>query len=683
MASVSKLRNMRGIHVAVSATFTAEPLREPMEFLFRLLGWERVIEFAPFAQVIQTLLDPAGLFAGNAKGVNVVLIRAEEWEDAEWRRDFVEAARAASDNHDAELLIHVCPSRGVQSEPSLIAIESTGRATLLTEADRERRYPVAEIYDDRAFAVGAIPYSEEYFAGLAAHLTRATHRLRFPPIKVIALDCDDTLWAGVCGEDGPAQVVIDEPRLALQQFMKSQREHGRLLAIASKNNQRDVEETFRAHPEMPLQWESFAAGQIHWQGKAESLQAIAEELNLGLDSFVFVDDNPKETAEVAAELPEVTALVLPADPRAIPEFLEHVWVFDAPLVVTAEDTNRARDYMQQSERGKWERQARNLEEFLAGLQLEVAIEPIEERHVARAAQLTQRTNQMNFTTRRRTEAELRFFMRTGWGAMVSVKDRFGDSGVVGLMLFRRGSEALVLDTFLLSCRALGRGVEHRMLRYVGERALAEGREVEIEFERTERNLAAEEFLEGVRDRSAQGLARLVFEPSNGRRHAVVERKPGILSARAADYQTIAELRDAGDLMRAVRQERRVAVSPTRLGSGETPRTDLEKRLCALWSELLGTGAVGVHDNFFDLGGHSLLAVQLVARLQRDLGIELPLEAVYTGTLTVAELARSIELVELGGMDESEYAAVLAEIENLSDEEAEALLARELNVEAQL
>ena len=481
---------------------------------------------------------------------------------------------------------------------------------------------------------------------------------------------------------GPRNVVVDGPRLALQRFMAKRRGAGRLLVIASKNNEADVLETFREHPEMPLRLEDFARRRIDWVGKAESLQSLSDELGLGLNSFVFVDDNPKETAEVTAELPEVAALALPSDPNEIGEFLEHFWALDEAAVVTADDRNRTESYAHEAERGSWERQARSLEAFIEGLDLAVEFEPLEERQMARAAQLTQRTNQMNFTTRRRKEGDIREFLQSGSGVVASVRDRFGDYGLVGLILLREVSAELRVDTFLLSCRALGRGVEHRMMRKIGELAVERGLiRVNAEFERTDRNAPAEEFLNRIGDWSAGGLARLVYQPSQRvpstrPSHTVGVGRP----PRAADYQRVAELRRVPDLLRAIRNAKKPVTEPVPVS--EPARTDLERHLCALWSELLGVPAVGVHDNFFDLGGHSLLAVQLVSRLHRDLAIELPLETVYTGTLTVAALARSIELTELGGMDESAYAAVLAEIESLSDEEAEALLASELEGEPQ-
>jgi FkbH-like protein len=659
--------------VAISATFTAEPLREPLELFLRLLRWPSVVEFAPFAQVFQTLLDPNGLFARNAAGFNIVLLRAEDLSAS----DAVDRLAEAASRH-ASLLIRVCPPNGLAMEQELL---QRLPASVLSSAGQDRLYPVHELYDPRAHHLGAIPYTSEYFAALAAQLARELHRLNRVPAKVITLDCDDTLWSGVCGEDGPYGVSLDSPRRELQVLLKAQRDIGRLLTIASKNNEGDVLDTFRAHPEMPLAIDDFAARRINWEPKAVSLRALAQELNLGLDSFVFVDDNPKESQEVAAELPEVAAVTLPAGAEDIPDFIDHVWAFDAPPTITAEDRRRASLYAQQAERTTWQRQARTLEEFIAGLELSVDLAPIQPADFPRVAQLTQRTNQMNFSTRRRTEADVAEFLATGGiGRAIKVRDRFGDYGLTGLLLLQPAPPTLFIDTFLLSCRALGRGVEHRMLREAGAIAQQLGlATVTAPLIPTPRNAPAQEFLASIAPAGelipAETLAALVYEPSKSFPHTQEPAPPPTPHhPQAPDYQRIALLRRPADILAAIQSDKLSRATPRT--AGEPPRTDLERRLCVLWSELLGLPSIGIHDNFFDLGGHSLLAVQLVAHLQKELALDLPLEAVYTGTLTVAELARSIEIFQLTQLDAVEYAALLAEIESLTDEEAEALLATE-------
>jgi FkbH-like protein len=658
--------------IAISATFTPEPIRDALAFWMRELQLDYEVRFAGYNQVFQELFNPAGLFARNTGGVNVVLVRLSDWPEEGWRELQDAAAKSPA---AAPLVVAVCPSAGT-SAPA--PGRPAGLPYLILPEDVAALYPVAEVHDPHGDELGHVPYTVEYFTALATAIARKVHALRMPPYKVIALDCDDTLWSGICGEDGPQGVTLDAPRRALQQFMAARRAEGMLLVLCSKNNEEDVAETFRAHPEMPLGPGDFAAARVNWQSKGANLVELAGELSLGLDSFLLVDDNPKEIDEARAGAPEVLGLALPADSGDIPEFLRHVWAFDRARV-TEEDRKRSAFYAQQAARARAERGAGSLEEFLAGLRLEVRIAPLEPAQVERVAQLTQRTNQMNATCLRRTAPEIARL--SGECLTVTVSDRFGGYGLTGALIFRAQGPALVVDTFLLSCRALGRGVEHRMVARLGEIARERGlAAVEIPFLAGQRNRPARLFLESIAKAGADGVFRLSAAEAAGCAWrpppaAAPAGRTGEESERAAprrpDYARIArELRTPAAVMERMRSAAKVTARAV-----DPPRTALERNLAQLWSELLNVTAVGVHDNFFELGGHSLLAVQLLSRVRQIYAIELSLEVVYSGEFTVAELARAIELKEIeqaGG----DYHELLEELEGLSDEEVRALLAEE-------
>ncbi len=668
--------------IAISATFTAEAIQPGLAFWAGELGIEHEIRFAGYNQLFQELLDPAGLFARNHGGFNVALVRLKDWRQAgilDEARRLVAAVRGAAAAFSAPLILALCPPAEEEAE----RIVREGVADLpavhtISPADVESLYPVAEIYDPHANELGHLPYTPEFFVALATAIARRMHAIRSAPYKVVALDCDETLWSGICGEDGPAGVTLDPPRRELQEFMAERRRGGMLLALCSKNNEEDVVETFRAHPEMPLRFEDFAARRINWESKSANLAALAEELELGLDSFILVDDNPKECTEAQAGAPEVLALALPADPAAIPEFLRHVWAFDRARV-TDEDRRRAELYQQRAERVRAERSAANLEEFLASLRLEIEIAPMQASQIARVAQLTQRTNQMNATLVRRTEAEVQAL--DAEVLVVDVKDRFGSYGLTGVVIFRCGSGALTVDTFLLSCRVLGRGVEHRIVARLGEIALERGlSRVEIPFVPGQRNRPAALFLEaigagkGLPAEAAAAVRYSVGQPSPPDSHASDssrDREEGAGAQRVNYVKIATELRDPSAILERIRAATR---KPAHAAS-EPPRTPLERELAELWAGLLNVPAVGVHDNFFELGGHSLLAVQLLSRVRQVHGIELSLEVVYSGEFTVAELAKAVELkeIEQSGAD---YQDLLRELEGLSDEEVRALLAEE-------
>jgi FkbH-like protein len=657
--------------IAISATFTAEAIQPGLEFWARELGLDYEIKFAGYNQLFQQLLDPAGLFARNRGGFNVALLRFEDWlrdrgpaglEERALR--LAEAVRAAAVSFSAPLILAICPPTSkheatVEKAERLVREGTADLAAVHLVAPE----PVAEAHDPHGDELGHVPYTPVFFVALATAIARQIHAISTPPFKVIALDCDETLWAGICGEDGPRGVVVDAPRRALQEFMAERRRAGMLLALASKNNEEDVTETFRAHPEMPLRLDDFVARRVNWEPKSANLASIAEELGLGLDSFILVDDNPKECTEAQAGCPEALALPLPARAEEIPEFLKHVWAFDRARV-TEEDRKRPELYAQQTERAKAERASASLEEFLASLQLEVHIAPMEPAQLTRVAQLTQRTNQMNASCVRRTEAEIQALLASGEAECltVHVKDRFGSYGLTGVVIFRCAGGALVAETFLLSCRVLGRRVEHRMVARLGEIARERGlARVEIPFVAGQRNRPAALFLESLGNTATP----LPHVPSRDREGAIPK-------ATTIDYVKIAtELRDPEQILERIRAaSRRPAPALS-----APPRTPLERDLAELWAGLLNFGAVGIHDNFFDLGGHSLLAVQLLSRVRHIYGVELSLEVVYSGEFTVAELAKAVELKEIeqaGG----DYRELLKELETLSDEEVRALLAEE-------
>ncbi len=713
--------------VAVSATFTAEPVRATLGFWFEQLGLESRVEFAPYNQVFQQLLDPASLLGQN-RGVNLLLIRLDDWTRGggpgrleEVVAEFLIGLREAAARWHAPAIVALCPSSpGLLSHPEGSAAVARASATvasaleplsglhLVTSAELDVLYPVRDAHDPHADELGHVPYTPELFAALGTLLARRVAALRRPPCKLLVLDGDETLWRGVCAEDGPFGVWLDEDRRALQEFARAQRDTGMLLALCSKNEEEDVLDVFRSNPEMPLRIGDFAARRVDWSPKSENLASIAAELGLGLDSVVFVDDNETECAEVEASCPEVLTLALPRE--GVARFLRHVWAFDRPKA-TREDRERASLYAQNLERARLERRALSLEGFIEALDLQVRIAGTSPDELPRVAQLTQRTNQMNFTTVRRSEIDLRDLLRSGVVECltVHVSDRFGGYGLVGAVLFRGGQlapesrsairrgDALVIETFLLSCRALGKGVEHRMLARVAELACERGFVwLEAPFLRTARNRPALDFLRsigGVREQPREGglLFRLPARETAGLRYrpAAVSRDlagtpersaPGAAAAGSGDARAI----DYGRIARRLSDPRRIleAVAhrqgtPDAAGQpAAAPRSPLERELVQLWSELLRTPRIGVHDGFFDLGGHSLLAVQLISRVRRLYAVDLSLELVYAGTFTVAELAKAIEVAQIEKRGVDDYAAALAEVESLSDEEARALLERE-------
>jgi FkbH-like protein len=396
-------------------------------------------------------------------------------------------------------------------------------------------------------------------------------------------------------------------------------------------------------------------------------------LGLGLDSFLFLDDSAKECAEMREEEPQVLTLELPVplltDEARTKHFLDHVWALDH-IGVTEEDRKRAASYDQAREFGQAFQNAHSLEEFMASLDLQVEIEPASEENLARVAQLTQRTNQFNFTTVRRSEAEIRSLLETHECLVVKVKDRFGEYGLTGAILFRVEGETLIIDSFLLSCRVLGRGVEHVIMSYLGKRA--GGRFVEATLKKSGKNQPALQFLRAIgadyeRDLKfrfpSEYLADLKWKPAVATAPVEKTREPE--QHRFLPFERIArELSTVEDIVAAMRGGA-LAFDPSMSAT--------ERELATIWADLLKVPSVGPDDRFFDLGGHSLLAVLLISRVQEKLHVALPVDDVYSGDVTLRDLAMKIDALSGGGMESAEYEAMLAEIESLSDDDVRALL----------
>jgi FkbH-like protein len=549
------------VQIAIAATFTAEPVREALNFWISELDLPCELKFAPYNQVFQQLLDPTSVLSVNRSGMNVVLIRLEDWwhgageihsgETVEAQErvernagDFVDAIKYASGNSKAPYLICFCPaSQEVQRAeiPGRLFPAVEGQIAerlrglsgtyVVTSAEILTLYPVLEYENARPDEISHVPYTRQFFHALGTMIARRFYGTHAAPHKVIALDCDNTLWQGVCGEDGHSGVKIGPGYRALQEFMLAQRDAGMLLCLCSKNNEEDVWSVFEQNSGMVLKGEHFVRSRINWQSKSESLRALSSELNLGLDSFIFLDDSPVECAEVEARCPEVLTLQLPGQESVFQRFLSHVWAFDH-LQVTEEDRQRSALYTAETERNQLQEQSLSLEDFLTGLELQVEILPMTNADVPRVAQLTQRTNQFNFTGVRRTETEVEQLgsIENQECLVVRLRDRFGDYGLVGAMFFTRSQSLLDVDNVLLSCRALGRRVEHRMFAALGRIAQRNGiPRVRINFVPTAKNKPAQDFLESL------GAVVEAAKGSKSRIEFVIERIAELSSAIPVEF----------------------------------------------------------------------------------------------------------------------------------------------------
>ncbi|HTL18898.1 MAG TPA: HAD-IIIC family phosphatase, partial [Patescibacteria group bacterium] len=612
-------------NILITATFTAEPVQDSLQFWVRRLELPAGLNFAPYNQVFQQLLDPSSLLVRNSRGLNILLARLEDWQGAALGRsaqetasqaleraaaEFVQAVKACAARSSVPLLISLCPPSGRALKDPMLSdclnrlhksleteLAAVSGVYLLTNEELRRWYPVVDYDDPAGEELGAVPYTPAFFTALGTALARKYHALKRSPYKVIALDCDNTLWCGVCGEEGPGGVQLDDGRRTLQEFMRQQKDSGMILCLCSKNNEEDVHAVFSQRAEFPLQMKDLAACRLNWSPKSANLKSLAQELNLGLDSFIFLDDNPVECAEVQANCPEVLTLQLPEDPTKIAQFLAHCWVFDH-LRVTKEDRDRAELYRQNRLREQLRAEAPTLEDFLAGLELKVNTDPIAPAHWARVSQLTQRTNQFNTTTLRLSEKELKAYLDSAEGLIVQVSDRFGDYGLVGAVLYKVTGETLAADNLLLSCRVLGRGIEHRVVSRLGDLARKrKSKWVDLKFVPSAKNKPALDFLEqncgdfkqpldgGSVFRLPVGFAaELAFHPGaevcqSDPRGQSESKGSAVVGRTRFDFcRTIAlELNDAAQIQAQISST--VSVRARRGAAYTGPKTELEKQLC--------------------------------------------------------------------------------------------------------
>ena len=313
--------------------------------------------------------------------------------------------------------------------------------------------------------------------------------------KCLVLDLDNTLWGGVIGDDGLTGIVLGngsplgEAYLKVQQTALALRERGVVLAVSSKNDDHIARGPFRAHPEMILKEQHVAVFQANWQDKASNLKAIAQTLNIGVDSLVLLDDNPVERAQVREALPEVAVPELPDDPAFYAQTLLAAGYFEA-VAFTAEDRERANQYQSNAERAQALGAATDLSSYLTSLQMRAIFSPFDSVGRQRITQLINKSNQFNLTTRRYTESEVLAFEEASSGLTLQVRliDRFGDNGMISVVVCRADGADWLIDTWLMSCRVLNRSLEQTMLNHLVSRAREAGARALIgEYLRTDRN----------------------------------------------------------------------------------------------------------------------------------------------------------------------------------------------------
>jgi len=508
----------RVFKLGIASTFVLDHSFDVIRLASHSLGTSLEIESADFDNIEQAILDPSSVLHEFKPSALLIVWRLEDL----CPNLFFEYARYSSKERESLLNDVVARIKGICDQYLLqfhipLFVSTIPSSQVLTGGNRDAHLPwgvreciarlnleirgltrsssLVHIFDFETWAVQSgkscfdfkmdlyahQPIAARFLGSFAEELVRAITPLIRPSSKVLALDLDNTLWGGVLGEDliEGLQIGQDFPGniyYRIQLYAKSLQKQGVLLVLLSKNNLSDVQEAFAALSNMPLSFDDFSAHRVNWERKSVNIQSVAKELNLGLDSFVFIDDQPFEREEMTQMCPDVQTLG-DSDPLALLTSLIECDQFEA-YGLSDEDADRHKKYREQQHRKAHEDKSSSVDGFLRSLELELTLTPANSGNLSRIVQMLQKTNQFNLTTLRHSEADIRDMMAGDrnliWTA--ALKDRFGNQGIIGLAIGLEGDDPneMVVDSFLLSCRALSRGVEKALFAHVAGEAVKMG-----------------------------------------------------------------------------------------------------------------------------------------------------------------------------------------------------------------
>jgi len=497
------------IKIAILSSFTVEPLAMYLDVESRLIGLYPEIYIAPFNQYPQEILnDKSGLYKFDPD-VILIGIHADALLEENFFPRFILLSKEEKMQLQTEIINHLRDllSKLVSKTKALILLNNfvvpwfsplgildNKLETGLREFFQELNRMLADLYrDSRQIYVvdidnlagkhgkfrslnyemyyrGAFFFSESFLPVVAEEYMSYIKALKNLMRKCIVLDLDNVLWGGILGEDGFNGIKLGEDPMGkaymdFQRLLLSYYNRGIILAINSKNNYDEAIKVIREHPNMILRERHFAAMRINWRDKVENMIELSNELNIGLDSMVFVDDSPQERERMKQALPEVLVVDLPPSPFRYCQALQNINDFNA-LMLSEEDKRRGEMYYARRKRRQLMKSKRSLEEFLKSLDMSVEIKYADKFTIPRITSLINRTNQFNMTTRRYTQTEIEEMSSQPDKFQIyslRVTDRFGDEGIVGVAIIRKNGKTWIIDSFLMSCRVIGRKIETAFL----------------------------------------------------------------------------------------------------------------------------------------------------------------------------------------------------------------------------
>lgn len=654
---------MRDLGANIAGTFELSPLSLFEAFWAARIRCTISLTIAPVGSLHQSILSGHD---NNAAYPIVIFLRENDiLANGSSPGEYVEELQRSLLGTETRVIIFADGGRGGLVEHLHRAFDSERYINVELLSDVFDLYRVDDIYNRVTEASAFMPYTMEAYGAISAALIRRLHAYQRQPMKLIGVDCDQTLWKGVVAEDGVDGIHIDAAHQEFHRMLAQQASAGRIVTLLSKNDEADIDRVFKTRDDFLLSRDAVLDMGLGWEPKSKYLQRMMERFHVAENATLFLDDSPIEVAEMQSALAAVPSVIVPVLPDELSKFVNHYWPFDV-AALTDEDRQRARRYRDEAARADTRKQTTGLRQFIEGLELQVSFHNAGAEAIDRLSQLTQRTNQFNMNLARYDRDQLRAYAADKDNTLIgiSVCDRFGDYGTVGLLgVSIRGEDAQV-NLFMLSCRALNRGVEHQMLAHAANLARTSGATaLQLDFERGLRNRPAEIFLEALTGQTpqqgmnpvaiAQALdARLDPERCAGTTPAPLGRPTPNHQSDQPDWREIAMTLNSGsaivNAMRGARQPR-----PDVSTSFVAPAPGLQRDIADIWCDCLRLSSVGVNDNFTDLGGSSLHLVQIHARLVGKLNREIPLTLLFEHG-TISALAD-----RLSGQDRGDRTAMRA------------------------
>ncbi len=595
--------------ILITGSFIIEPLRDTLSFWVQEIPLRCEIKFSPYNHLFQTLMGHKG-----QNEAMVLLIRDKDLFHEAHEQNFhlfIQYLQSACKSSSSSFFVIHCPDRipSLWGEYLKQEIRSIPGAYYIELKEWLDKYQVDIFFDSKSENSSHIPYTPSVYTVLGTLIARIIYTLQSPVIKLVGVDCDNTLWQGVVAEEG---IIVHKE---FQHWLLDLHKKGIALALFSKNESADVEAVFENNSDMILNKDCITAWYVNWINKAENLSHLIHTLNIGSDSVLFLDDNPIECAAISAYIPETVVV------QFTPLVFDHIWDIPIYFKGTREDSERPAMYKQHLIRECLKQTSRSFSEFIASLDLRVRINLIEPIEFERVSQLTQRTNQFNASNYRRKSQQIQEFLEDKSKSVhvIHAEDRFGNYGLVGAIFLEENENALIVDTLLLSCRVLGRGIEYQMISFVGK--FAHGKPVIVNYKETKRNTPMKKFLEalnplifegGAYHFSSETLARATFKPDESQ--AFEPLVPDIKTIQTTTFNRTDFAKLTTNLYTAESIRRRIR--KTGPFKSDESIHGLESLVVRSMSDVLNMDGISVKDHFFStLGGDSFDAAMLASRLQ--------------------------------------------------------------------